>query len=85
MVPGPLMAVGPMSAIEGEVMMIDPGVMMIELAPHISVIIASAMTVSVIAIVALRFMSTVKESFIITVTDLLFWIVSAWSFPTVRV
>ena len=101
MTPGPLITVGPLSKIEGDVSIIDPGVITIELAPHKSVIVASAVTVSVaatvtvwlaptvnesfVATVTLRLMSTVKESFIITVADLLFWIVSVWLLPTLRV
>jgi hypothetical protein len=85
MVPGPLITVGPTSMIDGELMMMDPGVITIELAPQMSVIITSAVTVrftltvkeSFADIVTLRFMSTVKESFVVTVTDRLF--------PTVRV
>ena len=43
---GPDKTVGPFSIIEGDVIIIDPGVMTIELAPHKIVTIASAVTVS---------------------------------------
>src|SRR5450432_2976137 len=42
--PGPLIAVGPLSKMDGELIMIDPGVITIELAPHVSVIDAPAKT-----------------------------------------
>ena len=76
MVPGPLIAVGPLIIIEGDVIMIDEGVMTIELAPDMSVIDVVASRESAAMTVTLRFMLTVSESFIITLAERLCMIVS---------
>jgi len=83
--PGPLIAVGPLSKMDGELIMIDPGVITIELAPHVSVIDAPAKTDWATPTFTTWFIATVRESFIITLMDRFFSIVSVWSLPTVRV
>jgi len=60
----------------GELIKIELGKSVIELAPHMSVIDVVAVRVSVAKTVTLRLRSTVRESFIITVTERLFSIVS---------
>ena len=83
--PGPLIAVGPLSKMDGELIMIDPGVITIELAPLVSVIDVPAKTDWAAPTFTTWFIPTVRESFIITLTDRFFSIVSVWSLPTVRV
>src|SRR5450432_3879559 len=81
-VPGPLITVGPVIIMLGELIKIELGKSVIELAPHMSVIDAVAVRVSVAMTVTLRFISTVRESFIITVTERFCWIVSVWLLST---
>jgi hypothetical protein len=67
--PGPLIAVGPLSKMDGELITIDEGKSVIELAPHMSVIDVVAVSESIAITVTVRFRVTVRESFIITFTE----------------
>ena len=83
--PGPLIAVGPLSTMEGELIMIVEGEIVIELAPHVSVINVPAKTDCAASTFTAWFIAIVRESFIITVTERLCSIFSVWLLPTVRV